>query len=97
MSRDRDPRSRSQEAKRAAEQAQAVALRRARLGAFRKHRNGTFAVRKDIGDSHQVVVPADVVKRWGGVGVTVLIFDLEWAVLVVPQEEARVLFADLDL
>lgn len=97
MTSDRDPRSASQEAKRAAELAQEVTLRRARLSAFKKHRDGTYAHRKTLGKSNQVVIPAEVVKRWGGVGETVLILDLDWAVLIVPEDEARDLFGDLGL
>lgn len=92
-----DPSSVSRAAKRLAEEKQAAILSRARLGAFKKHRDGTYGKRSRVGKSNQIGVPVDIVRRWGGIGSNVVVLDLDWAILVVPEDEARVLFSDLNL
>lgn len=92
-----DPFAASRAAKKQAEEMQAAILKKARLESFKKHQDGSYGMRKDIGKSNQVVIPAKIVRRWGGIGASVIVLDLDWAVLVVPEGEARILFKDLKL
>jgi len=88
-------------AKARAELAQIVARGKLRGRLLRKWgRDGSFALRKDIGASGQIVIPVEVVSRWtdqANQGVAVLLLDLGWGVLVVPESEARGLLDDLQV
>jgi hypothetical protein len=62
--------------------------------------NGSFVARKDIQKAGQVVIPKEAIKRWTQAptaGVAVVLLDLEWGVLVLPETEATELIVDLGI
>ena len=86
--------------------ARAEIARLAAVGKVRKHmvrrsaQDGAFAVRKAIGKSGQIVVPIDVIQRWADGSaqeVAVLLLDLDWGLLVIPEFEATAFVADLGI
>jgi hypothetical protein len=91
----------AREAKARAEVARLVALAKLRKRMLRRWvQDGAFALKKGIGKSHQIVVPAEIVQRWTvspGHEVTVLLLDLGWGMLVVPDFEAASFIADLGI
>jgi hypothetical protein len=65
-------------------------------------RNGSFAIRKTIttASSGQVVIPKEALDRWALPtvdGVNVLLLDLQWGVLVIPEAEAATLISELNI
>lgn len=72
-------------------------LKEFRRKRFSRLENGYYGRPQILGKSNQVTIPAEVSKRWGGQGIRITVLDLEWAILVVPDEEARSLLQDLGL
>lgn len=91
----------ARQAKARAEVARLAALAKLRKRMLRRWvQDGSFALRKGIGKSGQIVIPAEIVQRWTeapGHDVTVLLMDLGWGLLIVPDFEAAAFISDLGI
>ena len=91
----------AREAKARGELARLAALAKLRKRMLRRWaQDGAFTIKKGIGKSGQIVVPAEVVQRWTdapGHEVKVLLLDLGWGVLIVPDFEAAAFINDLEV